>query len=167
MKKRDLYRLSGAASITAGVLFLLVGISFILTLLIGEKALIASGFLLVFGTLFELFGLIGFFTCQVDSLPRMGLTGFILMVSGIMINLFPPAGRVLFTVGLLLFALANQKTKTLPPWGFWTWLIGSTVVLASAFIGGNPLTGLGALINAGALIWLGTALRKQNQAALA
>ena len=163
MKKGYLLRLSGASAVTAGGFFLLVGISFILTLFIGEKALVASGFLLVLGTLFELFGLIGFFTCQVDSLPRMGLTGFILMVAGIMIDLFPPTGRVLFTIGVLLFALANQKTKILPSWGFWTWLIGSSAVLISAFIGGNLLTGLGALVNAGALIWLGTALRKQNR----
>ncbi len=165
MKKQYLLRLSGASAVTAGILFVLVGLSFILTLFIGEKALVASGFLLVFGTLFELLGLIGFFTCQTDILPKMGLIGFVLMVAGIMIDLFPPAGRVLFTVGLLLFALANAKTKALPVWGFWTWLIGSSIVLASAFIVGNLFTGLGALVNACALVWLGTALRKQNSTA--
>lgn len=165
MEKHRLFKLSGSSGVTAGILFLFVGASFILTFFIGEKALVASGFLLVLGTLFELFAILGFFGCQVEVLPRSALTGFILMIAGLMIDLFPPAGRVLFTIGLLLFALANQRTHTLSPGGFWIWLIGSAVVLTSSFIGGHLLLGLGAIINAGALIWLGTALRKQMKQA--
>jgi len=68
---------------------------------------------------------IGFLGRQPHLVRKLGVAGFVLMIAGITINIFPPSGRILFILGLLIFAIANQPTKALQPWGFWLWLIGA------------------------------------------
>ncbi len=160
MPFRSLMRLGGLSAVLSGLLWGALGLSLILQIFIGDVAMTASGMFLAVGRFFELLALVAFFACQYRPLGRGGLAGFALMAAGIVIDLFPPLGPALFWVGLLVFAIANQRVGLLPAWGFWFWLLGASLVLVSAALGGGLILSVGVLLDAAALIWLGTALRQ-------
>ena len=159
MKSRVHMRLSGLSGILAGVC-LLLGLAFILAVFMGEAALAASAIFLTLGKGFELFFLFGIFCTQPQIQDKTYLAAFILSVFGLTVDLFPPLGRVLFMIGLLLFAVSTNNKKELPYWGFWLWLAGAVAVLVSSIFSIRLLMGIGTLFSAAALIIMGAALRR-------
>lgn len=118
MKYRRIIRLSGLSGIIAGACLLLLGMSFIVSVFVGEVALLTSSIFLTLGKLCELFLLFGIFSVQYPTGEKINLWGLILAVSGLTIDLFPPLGRVLFAIGILLFAISSRRSKHVPSWGF-------------------------------------------------
>jgi hypothetical protein len=139
---------------------MLLGYSFIVQLFLGDTAMAGSTILLVIGQFFQVLAVFGFFSIQPRPFNKLAVTGFILMIAGLTINLFSPADRVFFLTGLLLFAISVQRNKSLPSWGFWIWLVGSSLALAFSLIGFNLFLGLSILVISAALIGLGMPLRK-------
>lgn len=162
MKTRSLIRMSGLSGILAGVLLVLLGLAFILSVFIGETALAASGIFLTLSKIFETFLLFGIFSTQLAAHAKAAPAALVLSVSGLMVDLFPPFGRVLFILGLFLFALSSRKNKALPSWAFWLWFGGAAVALVSSLLGIRLGMGMGALISAAAVFLLGSALRKNQ-----
>jgi len=155
-----LIRLSGTAAITSGITLILLGLSFITQVFIGDVALTASFVLAILSQFFQVLAIFGFFTIQPRPYDKLAVTGFILMIAGITLNIIPLSDRILFLLGLLLFAVANQRAKALPKWGFWIWVIGAALALVFSMIGFNFFFGFSILIISAALIWLGTNIRK-------
>lgn len=150
----------GSQASCAGVCLLLLGVAFILAGFIGEAALAASAIFLTLGKVFELFFLFGIFSTQPQTQDKTYLAAFILSVFGLTVDLFPPLGRVLFMIGLLLFAISTKNKHNLPYWGFWLWLAGALAVLVSSLFGIRLLMGMGAFGIAAALIIMGVAIRR-------
>lgn len=163
MKFKTLIKLSGTSAILAGILLFLLAASFITRNFVGDEAMIASSIFLSLGRVLEVFALMGFFALQYAQSGRLSLVGFILMVTGTMIDLFPPAGRVLFTLGVLFFSIANQKTHVLPIWPFWVWFGSAALILVSTQLPGQLLLSGGLIGSASALFWLGCFLRKHTK----
>jgi hypothetical protein len=86
------------------------------------------------------------------------------MVAGLMVGLFPPTGRVLFTLGLLLFAIAYLRIRALPGWILIFWLLSSVLILVSSLLFGTIMLAVGILGSGIALIGVGMLLRKQAKA---
>ncbi len=160
MPARSLYRLSGFAAILAGALLALMGVAFVLRLFIGDAALVVNSALYAIGSVCKIFAIFGLFACQFRPLGKTGLIGFALLITGNVIQLSPLLGQSLVLIGLLLFGIANHRVGLLPSWGVWLWLGGSALALAASALGLELVLATAAMINAAALIGLGTALRR-------
>ena len=160
MNDPKLIRLTGVSGVIAGVSVLLLGLSFIVSVFVGEVALVASSLFLTTGKVFELFLLFGIFSLLYSDREKISLAALILSVSGLMIDLFPPLGRVFLLIGILLFAIASRRIKTIRGWGLWLWLGGTSLLLAAALIDIKLLIGLGALTSGTAMIILGSSLSR-------
>ena len=158
MKEPKLIRLTGVSGIIAGASVLLLGLSFIVSVFVGEVALVASSLFLTTGKVFELFLLFGIFSLLYTDREKISLAALFLSVSGLMIDLFPPLGRILLLTGILLFAISSRRIKTIPGWALWLWLGGTSLLIAAALIDIKLLIGLGALASGTAMIVLGSGL---------
>jgi hypothetical protein len=63
-------------------------------------------------------------------------------------------------MGLLLFAIADQRVGLLPSWRILVVVDGGALALVASVLGFELVPGLAAMINAAALIGLGMALRR-------
>lgn len=164
MKFKTLLRLSGVAAIISAMLLFLLAISFIAQIFLGDEAMSASSILLSIARIFEVFAILGLYALNYQALGGLGLAGFCLMISGILIDLFPPTGRVLFTLGLLLFTIAYLRTRALPAWILIVWLLSSVLILVSSVLFGTIMLAAGIFGSGIAFFRLGTVLRRQSKA---
>lgn len=194
MTAKVLYRLSGVSGLISAALLLILGFGALVPV-IQEQPLpifqslnldLAAGYAHIFFT----FVLIGVYFIQYKKLGWLGLVGFILAMianalftssqiisSYITLNLDPVIEVLIFPgliVGLLLLAVANQRSGILPKWPFWLMFLGHIVNSLVPFIisqvfkidlesGPNGAPTLPISLFAGGIAWLSIVLiRSQN-----
>jgi len=146
MSRYELIRWSGLAGDASGVLIIVGAIA---APFVGP---VASGTLFVTGHILLFFLLSGVYVTQSSYAGLLGLLGYVLSTIGnalfIVIQtassfalprieetgeMFPaavPATGIIFSLGLLLFAIANTRVRALPAWAGWLMFAGMALNLA-------------------------------------
>lgn len=145
MSRYELTRWTGLAGLVSGLLIIAGAVSMSLV----EP--VVSGTLFVIGHILLFFLLTGVYGMTYAHTGIIGLSGYVLSTIGnalfLMIqttssfvlsrvedegDMFPaagPAAGILFSVGLLLFAIVNTRVRALPAWPSWLMFAGMTLNL--------------------------------------
>ena len=175
MNSKNLFRLSGLAGYISAALLLAFGVA---VLLLPQPDMTLSeiyALTLAAAHVFFAFALTGMYLIQHQESGRLGLVAYIISAIG---NMFFVAGLsvsayvliiagpssilpILLPLGLLLFAIANQRAKVLPAAGAWLMVLGHFANgLLSQFLADLPDL-LQISIFAAGIVLMSNALRKK------
>lgn len=140
MSRYELTRWSGLAGLTSGLLIVAGAVSFPFVEPVVSGTLFVSGHILLFFLLTGVYsthsahaGLIGFFGYVLSTIGNalfialQTASSFVLSRVEVTGDFFPaavPITNILFSIGLLLFAISNTRVRALPSWPGWLMFIG-------------------------------------------
>jgi hypothetical protein len=141
MSSTNLIRWGGLAAIIAGILR---GIN---SLLPSSTPIVAIEILYLLTDIFILFGIMGLYGFEHQESGWWGFFGFLLGIIGIGtirtgaisgVNMYP-VGALIFTVGLILFAIGSWIANKLPRWVSGFWLLSTVIGVMGYFVPGLNL----------------------------
>jgi hypothetical protein len=181
MSKEQLYRFSGLAAITVGLVMVIFNSTAALIQL-PQQLINYRTFLTPFLLIFAFTGLYAY---QSDKAGVLGLAGYTLTVTSLVLNVcfrfsetfigtilmagYPDAITAivqgpystvqsitfaLFLAGYVLFGIATLRARMLPRWAAWLLILGTIISFALMMLPVN----IGAIVSGIALIWMGYAL---------
>jgi hypothetical protein len=158
-------RSGGSAGVTSGSLLILAALVLIASRFVSAVPDLAFLTLLMFANVLVVFALMALYATRIERAGSLSNYGFVLSVAGLLFDFarfFSPLGSVLFAIGLLLFAVANTRRRTLPVWVLWVWFGGTISAVPLVVLGWRILAGVAMIASGVARISLGMALRSRS-----
>jgi hypothetical protein len=149
VRRKPLVRVGGLATIVSGVLFVGPPLLGYYPHTYDRLPLPDEVTLLIIGLVLIPIGMLGFHALQGQYYGRLGLAGFLIVLTAPLVAVAWPVGPLALSVGLALYGMTTLQAKVLPRWCGVLFIVALPVALASS----NPLPFISIFIVFG-LAWL-------------